>query len=99
MSKVELPAELIRKFEESSFCPHDLVRGRPETGTAWNRLHTEHDEGSEPHYSGTDMYYVLNHNGNETKAQRPWGQMSGKADGEFIRSVVEWFQSMTQAKR
>ena len=24
--------------------------------------------------------------------------MSGKHDGEFIKAVVDWFQSMTQAK-
>jgi hypothetical protein len=96
--QVELPQELIDKFEASGFCPHDLIRGRIETGTAWNTLDIEFDPGSESHYSGTSMYYVLHHEGKVTRAERPWGEMSGKHDGEFIRAVVDWFQSMTQAR-
>jgi len=95
---IQLPQELIEKFEKSGFCPHDMIRGRPETGTAWNTLEIEYDPGSESHYSGTSMYYVLHHDGNVTRAERPWGEMSGKDDGEFIKAVVDWFQSMTQAK-
>jgi len=95
--QVELPQELIDKFEASGFCPHDLIRGRIETGTAWNTLDIEFDPGGESHYSGTSMYYVLHHEGKVTRAERPWGEMSGKHDGEFIKAVVDWFQSMTQA--
>jgi len=97
--KVELPQELIEKFEKSGFCPNDLVRGRPESGTAWSTIDIEYDSGSESHYSATSMYYVLHHDGKVTRAERPWGEMSGKYDGEFIKSVVDWFQSMTQAKQ
>ena len=32
-TKVNLPNELIEKFEASGFCPHDLIRGRIESGT------------------------------------------------------------------
>jgi hypothetical protein len=98
MPQVELPQELIEKFEKSGFCPHDAVRGRPETGTAWNTLEIEYDPGSESSYSGTSMFYVCHWNGKTTKAERPWGEMSGKHDGEFIKAVVDWFQSMTQAR-
>ena len=49
--QVELPQELIEKFEKSGFCPHDAIRGRPETGTAWNTLEIEFDAGSESRYS------------------------------------------------
>ena len=97
-TKVNLPNELIEKFEASGFCPHDLIRGRTETGTAWNTLSIEFDPGSESRYSVTLMYYVLHHEGKVARAERPWGEMSGKNDGEFIKAVVDWFQSMTQAK-
>ena len=89
MPKVELPQELIDKFELSSFCPSDAIRGRPETGTSWNTLDIEFDEGSESSYSSTSMFYVTHWNGNVTKAERHWGQMSGKHDGEFIKAVVD----------
>ena len=98
MPKVELPQELIEKFEKSGFCPHDAVRGRPETGTAWNTLDIEFDPGSESSYSVTSMFYVSHWNEKTTKAERPWGEMSGKHDGEFIKAVVDWFQGMTQAR-
>jgi hypothetical protein len=98
MPKVELPQELIDKFERSGFCPQDTIRGRPETGTAWNTLEIEYDPGSESSYSVTSMFYVSHWDGKTTKAERPWGQMSGKHDGEFIEAVILWFQSMTQAR-
>ena len=97
-SKVNLPRDLIEKFEKSSFCPHDTIRGRPETGTAWNTIEIAYDPGSESSYSTTAMFYVFHCNGNVTKAERPWGEMSGQHDGVFIKAVVDWFQSMTQAK-
>ena len=96
---VVLPQELIAKFEQSSFCPNDLIRGRPETGTAWNTLATEYVEGDESNYSCTLMYYVLHHDGVATKATKAWGEMSGKHDAEFVAAVVGWFQSMTQARQ
>lgn len=97
MAAVELPKELIDKFELSRFCPSDMIRGRPETGTAWNTLDIEYDPGSESHYSTTAMFYSFHHDGKVHRAERAWGEMSGKHDGEFIKAVVEWFQSMTQA--
>lgn len=87
-TKVQLPSELIEKFEASSFCPDDAIRGQPQTGTAWSCL--EHD--------GPDLYYVCHWNGEVAKAIRSWGSASCRADAHFLKSVVEWFQSMTQAK-
>lgn len=92
--KVDLPIALIEKFEKSSFCPHDTIRGRPETGTAWNTLDIAYDPGSESSYSATAMFYVLHCNGETTKAEKPWGEMSGEHDGAFVKAVVDWFQSM-----
>ena len=97
MAKVEIQKELIDKFEASSFCPADAVRGRPETGTAWSTLDLEFHSGGESDYSATSVYYVSHHNGEVKRSERPWGEMSGKADAEFIKAVVDWFQSMTQA--
>jgi hypothetical protein len=99
MSQVCLPQELIDKFEASSFCPADAIGGRPEHGTAWNTLAIEYDPGSESEYPTTAMYYVSHWNGRAERAERPWGQMSGRADGEFVKAIVEWLQSMTQARR
>jgi superfamily I DNA and RNA helicase len=96
--QVEMPQDLIDKFEQSSFCPNDFFRGRPETGTDWNTLEIEYNPGGESEYPGTLMYYVHNCNGKITKATRAWGEMSGRYDGIFIKAVVDWFQSMTQAK-
>lgn len=97
MPRVELPQKIMDAFEASSFCPDDAVRGRPETGTSWNTLDIEYDPGNENEYPGTLMYYVCHWNGKVTRATRAWGEMSGKHDGEFIKAVVDWFQSMTQA--
>lgn len=97
MPNVKLPDDLIAKFEASSFCPDDMIRGRPETGTGWNTLDIEYDPGSESHYSTTAMFYVFHHDGKISRATQPWGEMSGKHDGEFIKAAVEWFQSMTQS--
>lgn len=96
--KVDLPSDLIEKFERSSFCPHDTIRGRPETGTAWNTIEIMLDPGSESSYSTTAMFYVFHCNLRTSMAERPWGEMSGEHDGIFIKAVVDWFQSMTQAK-
>lgn len=101
--KVNLPEDLIKKFQRSSFCPHDAIHGRPETGTAWNTIEIMFDPGSESSYSTTAMFYALHMNtpfadAKISLAERPWGEMSGKHDGEFIKAVVDWFQSMTQAK-
>lgn len=96
--KVNLPNGLIEKFERSSFCPQDTIRGRPETGTAWNTIEIMFDPGSESSYSTTAMFYALHIDGKTSLAELPWGEMSGKHDGEFIKAVVDWFQSMTQAK-
>jgi hypothetical protein len=97
MVKVEIPKELIEKFEASGFCPHDAIQGRPETGVSWNTLEIKHHSGGESEYSTTSMYYVSHWNGEVHRAERPWGEMSGQEDGEFIKAVVDWFQSMTQA--
>lgn len=95
--QVVIPTELIAKFEASGFCPADAIRGQPHTGTAWSSLEIEYDPGSESHYSETAMYYVCHWNGKPPqKAELPWGRMSGKADGEFIKAIVDWFQSFTQ---
>ena len=97
--KVNLPNGLIEKFERSSFCPHNAIRGRPETGTAWNTIEIMFDPGGESSYSTTAMFYALHIDGKTSLAECPWGEMSGKHDGEFIKAVVDWFQTMTQAKR
>ncbi len=86
--KVEIPEDLIRKFEASSFCPDDAIRGQPQTGTAWNTLENESD----------DLYYVCHWNGEVTRAIRAWGSASCRSDAFFLKSVVDWFQSFTQAK-
>ena len=97
--QVEIPAELVEKFEASSFCPSDAIRGQPSTGTAWSSLEIEYEPATESSYSETAMFYVCHWNGKAPqKAERPWGTMSGKADGEFVKAVVDWFQSFTQAK-
>lgn len=85
---VEIPAELIEKFELSSFCPDDAIRGQPQTGTAWSTIDVE----------GSDLYYVCHWNGEITKAVRAWGSASCSADAAFIKAAIKWFQSMTQAK-
>jgi hypothetical protein len=89
-----LPKELMLKFEESSFCPGDAIRGRPETGTSWNTIKLIYDERERE----TDMYFVTNWNGELTEATRPFGHMNGAHDAQFVKAVIEWFQSMTQAK-
>lgn len=92
--KVDLPIDLIEKFERSSFCKHDMIPGRSETETAWNTIEIAYDPGSESSYSATAMFYVLHLNGETIKAERPWGEMSGEHDGAFVKAVVDWFQSM-----
>lgn len=96
--RVDLPSDLVEKFERSSFCPHDMIRGRAETGAAWNTIEIVFNPGGESSYSSTSMFYVCHWDGKTTKAERPWGEMSGEHDGVFIKAVVDWFQSMTQAK-
>ena len=98
MPIVELPKSLIERFEASSFCPDDGIKGRPETGTCWNTLDVECDADGTG-YPTTSMFYVCHWNGEVTRAERPWGEMSGTKDGVFVKEVIEWFQSMTQAGR
>lgn len=93
-----IPESVVKAFEESSFCPGDAIRGRPETGTAWTTLDIEYHKGSEYDYPSASMYYVSHWNGSITRASRPMMEMP-PSDGAFVKAVVEWFQSMTQAQQ
>jgi hypothetical protein len=96
--KVDLPDEIVRLFEESSFCPDDAIGGRPETGTAWSTVDIEINEATENEYSGTDMYYVCHWNGSVTRATQRFAEWSGTHDGVLVKALIDWLQSMTQAK-
>ena len=100
---VELPEELVSLFEASGFCPGDAIAGHPHTGTGWNTIHVEYDGGGEAHYPSGDMYLHYHHEDVDGKAKvmkatKPFSSPS-PSDARFLKAVVDWMQSMTQAKQ
>lgn len=98
MKALVFPEELIEQFERTSFCPHDAIRGRPETGTGWNVLRIAYDPGGESSYPETAMYYDYHTNGEVHQASRPFAEWPGSKDGQFVKAIIDWLQSMTQAR-
>ena len=102
-SGVEFPAGLLTQFQGTSFCPDDLITNRPEHGTSWNTLRVEFCEGSESEYPETLMYYDCHHYGGVagregvSQASRAFASWSGRHDGQFVKAVIDWLQSMTAA--
>ena len=103
MSKqVELTDELIQLFEKSGFCPGDGISGHPQTGTGWNVIHVEYDDGSDYDYPEGAMYmhyhkHEIDGKSEVHKASKPFASPS-PSDARFIKAFVDWMQSMTQAK-
>ena len=103
-SGVEFPAELLEQFQKTSFCPDDLITNRLESGTSWNTLRVEFCEGSEREYPETLMYYDCHHyegragKDGVSRASRAFASWSGRHDGQFVKAVIDWLQSMTVAR-
>lgn len=95
---VAIPDHLRQLFRRSSFCPDNLVRGREETDIAWSTLRVEPYAATENEYGGALMYYDLHYRGEVGRATKAFADWSTEADAEFVKSVVEWFQTMTAAR-
>jgi hypothetical protein len=89
-----LPENLLKQFERTSFCPHNTVSD----GTGWNTLRVEFDPGGESDYPSTAMYYDYHDENGLHPAERPFAEWSGSKDGQFVKSVIDWLQTMTQAR-
>lgn len=94
---VEFPAELLEQFQKTSFCPTDFC-GRVENGISWNTLRAETYPWTEQNYGGCRMYYDFHDRDGVHPASQPFADWGGEHDGEFVKAVIDWLQSMTAAK-
>ena len=94
---VTFPPELLEQFQKTSFCPHDAFPGSPETG--WNTLRVDYDKGGESDYPSTAMFYDYHCTDGVKKATRPFADWPGSRDGQFVKAVIDWLQTMTPATR